>query len=798
MDVPPDLGSALADRYTLVRELGRGGMATVYVARDLRHNREIALKVLSAELGPRLTERFTREIELTARLSHPNILPLLDSGRVGDSAFYVMPLVGASLHSLLERTGPLPIEQAVRIAIEVADALDYSHRSGVVHRDIKPDNILLHQERAMVADFGIARVRDESAAQLTATGVSIGTPTYMSPEQVSGERVIDGRADVYALGCVLFEMLTGTPPYAGPSPRAIMARHMNEPPPRARTLRATIPPALDAIMQRAMAKVPADRFASAGDMRDALAASLAQGASMSRPRRRAAVAAAVVAASVVAVAIVTVAIARRDRSGTVQAGGVRPALPDSARIAVLPMSNLGSDTSDNYFAAGMTDELISTLSEVQGVRVIARSAVTRYASTTRSLPDIARELGVGSIIESSIRKDGRRLRIGVRLVDAATQEQRWSQQYDRELTDMFAIQQDVARRVAQALSVRLAATEAHALASLPTRSAEALDLYVRAKGLTNGARTLSREEMEQNAALLRRAVTLDSGFALAHAALGQRYTSILFFYSPGDEYRRLALQEIERALAIDPDLAEAYQARSDLEYTKEGGWQLEAALRDLQKAVALKPSLATAHGKLGILLMHFGIYEPAMHEIRASVALDPFDDVPRLRVGRVLWQSQRFDSALKAFERGPDIVAEHALVLGYLARAREGLAFLDSAPREPNTNGGDRGAARAVLYARLGRRADAEREMRIGATTGRELAHFHHAAFALATASVLLDRPHDAVRWLRVVTSSGMPAYELLVGDPVIARLRGNAEYESLMRAEHERYDRFRAMLARE
>src|SRR3954469_13456014 len=252
MDVPPDLGSALADRYTLVRELGRGGMATVYVARDLRHNREIALKVLSAELGPRLTERFTREIELTARLSHPNILPLLDSGRVGDSAFYVMPLVGASLHSLLERTGPLPIEQAVRIAIEVADALDYSHRSGVVHRDIKPDNILLHQERAMVADFGIARVRDESAAQLTATGVSIGTPTYMSPEQVSGERVIDGRADVYALGCVLFEMLTGTPPYAGPSPRAIMARHMNEPPPRARTLRATIPPALDAIMQRAM------------------------------------------------------------------------------------------------------------------------------------------------------------------------------------------------------------------------------------------------------------------------------------------------------------------------------------------------------------------------------------------------------------------------------------------------------------------------------------------------------------------------------------------------------------------
>lgn len=791
MNVPHELATALEGRYRIERPLARGGMATVYLAQDLKHDRLVAIKVLSSGSGDALDARFTREIALTARLAHPHILPLLDSGRADDSVFYVMPLVtGASLRGRITELHELAIDDALRIAIDVADALDYAHRNGIVHRDVKPENILLQQGRPVIADFGIARVHDGATTQLTGTGVSLGTPTYMAPEQIVGERTIDGRADVYALGCVLYEMLTGSPPFSGPNPRMIMARHAADAPPSIRSVRPAVPEHVERLVHRAMAKVPADRFATAGDLRDALTAALAKSPS----RGPAWVKPTVAAVLLIAVAAVAIAmVARRDGGGNVrQSGAVVPA--ESTRLAVLPMANLSPDTADRYFAAGMTDELISTLSEIGGMRVIARSAVMRYASTTKPLTEIGRELGVGSIIESTVRKDKRHLRIGVRLVDAATQEQRWSQQYDREMADMFVVQREIARRVADALRVRLAQREASALAQLPTRNPDAMELYLRARSVRG--QSLTREDIEGTIALLKRALAIDSNFALAHALLGERYSQLLFGYSLGEHYRALSSQSIERALALDPNLAEAYQARGDLEYTREAGWRLDDAQVDFQKALALKPSLATAHGKLGVLLMHIGLFEPAMRELRASIALDPFDPFPRLRVGRVLWQQQRFDSALAAFEHGPDIPAEHALVLGYLNRAADGIAFLDSVSRRIGNDAGDIDAARAVLYARLGRVTEAERELRLGAVRDADKAHFHHAAFSLATASVLLGRPADAVSWLKRMTNGGMPAYELIVNDPIIGRLKGNADYEVLMRVERERYERFRTLLA--
>src|SRR6185503_1973920 len=453
-----------------------------------------------------------------------------------------------------------PVAEAVRIAIDVADALDYAHRNGIVHRDIKPENILLQQGRPVVSDFGIARMYDEAATRLTATGVSIGTPMYMSPEQVTGEATVDGRADQYALGCVLYEMLTGAPPFSGQSPRSIMARHVSDERPSIRTVRPDVPPAVERVVHRAMARVPADRYASAGAMRDALSTALAV------------------------------------RDGTGSPGWKRSAALVAA--AVLPMANLSPDTSDNYFAAGMTDELISTLSDIHGIRVMARSAVMRYASATTSLAEIGRELGVRNIIESTCRKEGRRLRIGVRLVDANTQEQRWSQQYDREVTDMFDIQRDVAQRVAQALSVRLGAHESSVLAALRTTDPAALELYLRGRAVSRTTPTAT--QVDSSIAFLTRAIALDSNFAVAYAELADVYVAKLFNFAPGPKYRSLAAQAIDRALALDSTLAEAYVARGDLEYTPEAGWQLDEALRDYQHALVLKPSLSTGHGKLGV------------------------------------------------------------------------------------------------------------------------------------------------------------------------------------------------------
>ncbi len=345
------LQAGLAQRYRLGAEIARGGMATVYRATDLKHGRDVALKVVSDEaLAGTAVNRFLREIEVTGRLTHPHILPLLDSGNVEGVPYYVMPFVGGeTLRARLTRDGALPVAAAVSLAAEIAAALDFAHRQGVVHRDVKPENVLLQDGHAMVADFGIAKAFSvaTAGAALTATGVSVGTPAYMAPEQAAGDRDVDARADVYALGCVLYEMLSGSPPFHGNTARALMARHATDPVPAIRSVRATVPDQLERVVQRALAKVPADRYATAAEMREAiLAAGTSPSATStvsatSTQRRRGAA----VALAVVGVSLLTVLVATRDsdRAPIEQAGG---ATVVATRLAVLPMTNLGGDTAD--------------------------------------------------------------------------------------------------------------------------------------------------------------------------------------------------------------------------------------------------------------------------------------------------------------------------------------------------------------------------------------------------------------------------------------------------------------------
>ncbi|MGI8619582.1 MAG: protein kinase domain-containing protein, partial [Gemmatimonadaceae bacterium] len=275
----------LADRYAVGAEVGRGGMANVYVAEDLRHRRRVALKVLNPDVGAMLgAERFLAEIRVTAGLQHPNLLPLFDSGEAGGLLYYVMPLIeGATLRARLRREGQLPVDEAVRLAGAIAGALDYAHRQGVVHRDLKPENILLHDDQPLVADFGIARAVAKAAdTHLTATGVSLGTPRYMSPEQAAGNAAVDGRSDIYSLACVLYELLTGDPPFTGSSVQAIIAKVLAERPSSVRTVRPTVPDHVDVALARALAKLPADRYATAREFADALVNAAAAGRTKSR------------------------------------------------------------------------------------------------------------------------------------------------------------------------------------------------------------------------------------------------------------------------------------------------------------------------------------------------------------------------------------------------------------------------------------------------------------------------------------------------------------------------------------
>ena len=497
MQAPPEaLCAALAGRYEVDRELGQGGMATVYLARDLKHRRQVAIKIVRPDVAAALgSERFLREIDTAASLTHPNILPLHDSGEAGGFLYFVMPYVeGESLRAKLDRDKQLPVDEALQIAREVADALSHAHGHGIVHRDIKPANILLESGHAVVADFGIARAASAAAGDtLTETGVTLGTPAYMSPEQAAGSTSLDGRSDLYALGCVLYEMLAGQPPFTGPTAESLVHQHLCAVPRPVTDVRPTVPGWLTAVLQRALAKAPADRFTTGAQLAEALArreageamptmAAPTTGSSTTPPPvtpsvphgSHAARRWAIFAAALGLVVLVSGALYLSRSVWRPAAAAARP----RTAIAVLPPQNLSAAGPNAYFAGGLHDELLTQLSKVASLKVISRTSVMGYQGTTKPLRQIADELGVGSIVEGSVQVVNGRLRVNVQLIDAATDQHLWAERYDRTLDDAFAIQSEVAQKIVAAVGAALSGDEQGRITTAPTANAEAYRLYL--------------------------------------------------------------------------------------------------------------------------------------------------------------------------------------------------------------------------------------------------------------------------------------------------------------------------------
>ncbi len=436
MDARDRLNEALGDRYRLEEEIGRGGMAIVYRARDLRHERYVAFKVLlpevAAAVGP---DRFLREVELAAGLTHPSILPVFDSGQVDDLLYYVMPYVdGESVRDRIDHDGLFPLTEALQIVREVADGLDFAHRHGVVHRDVKPGNVLLTEGHSYIADFGVALpIGPEAEEHLTRTGLAIGTPAYMSPEQASGERTIDGRSDVYGLGCVLYEMLSGSLPFEGPTPQSILVRRLTEDAAPIRTLRREVPPNIEQALTRAMARDPDDRYATAAEFKDALApeAGVVQTlASIGRRlehRAREMFRPHPVAVPVIAVLVVGAIAALAWNFGpgrpTVPGpGSTDPVtgVPTSVSVAVLLPRTPTSDEDLPGFGEALTDELIHRLGAIDGLETRSLRAVLPYQHTATPPDSIGRALGVDYLVESTLLGSPDSLRFNLSLVEAAT------------------------------------------------------------------------------------------------------------------------------------------------------------------------------------------------------------------------------------------------------------------------------------------------------------------------------------------------------------------------------------------
>ncbi|HEX6054036.1 MAG TPA: protein kinase, partial [Gemmatimonadaceae bacterium] len=729
------LQEALAGRYTVERELGRGGMAIVYLARDLRHDRAVAVKVLGRDVvAPAGAERFLHEIRITARLTHPHVLGVHDSGEVDGLLYYVMPYVeGETLRARLARERALPLADAVRIIRELADALAYAHGRGVVHRDLKPENVLLSGGHAVVADFGIAKAIANathgdatSGAGLTSAGVALGTPAYMAPEQAVGDASTDHRADLYALGVVAYEALAGAHPFGGRTPQALVAAHLTEPPIPVSARRPDTPPALAALVMQLLAKDPDARPQSADDVLRALDAAVSS--PIARPletreapamgRRWGAVAAAL--ALLLAAGVAGYALWGNDgasSAGSAPAMGGSAAAPSDPQairtLAVLPFENTSGVASDDYFSDGMTDELAHALARLPGLHLAGRTSSYTFKGKAAPAEEVGRILDVAAFVSGTVRRAGDRLRVTTQLVSTASGKVVWDSVLESRSGDVFAVQDELTRAIVGAIAPALGVRPAGAASSgvaRGTADAEAYDLYLKGRyywlerGEANVVRSIEA---------FRQAIAKDPRFARAHAGLALAYAT-LGAYAVGsvDSLGPLTSASAERAVALDSTFADG-QLAMGLAFDRR--LRIAEAEARYRAAVTIEPSNASARHVLGFFLMASGRTDEGIVELQRAVQLDPFAKSAGSALAAALVFARRFPEGEAAARRVLAIDPNFPIAIATLGFAQAFGGRPDSAVRtlerglqvQPNLPG-----QRAYLifaYAAAGRWADAER-----------------------------------------------------------------------------------------
>jgi serine/threonine protein kinase/tetratricopeptide (TPR) repeat protein len=755
VEAPAALVDALADRYRLDRQLGAGGMATVYLAHDHKHGRRVAIKMLRPDLAETLgRERFLREIQLAASLNHPNILPLYDSGEAGGCLFFVMPVMqGQTLRDRLSSGLLLSVDEAVRIAMEVADALDYAHRHDIVHRDIKPENILLHEGHAVVADFGIGKAlvaaSSATGVMFTQVGVTVGTPAYMSPEQAAGGD-LDGRSDLFALGCVMYEMLTGETAFAGSSAHAVIASRFSYSPPAITDSRPEIPVAVGETVSRLLQRSAEDRFASGAQVVAAL---------RGQPTPPA------------ATASVAPDRARRDSS-----------------IAVLPFTNLSADPDNEYFSDGLTEELITDLSGVKALHVISRTSSLQFKGTTKSMREIGRTLGVRYALTGSARKAGNALRITAHLVDTTTDAQIWAEKYAGTMDDVFDVQERVSRAIVTALRVTLSASEDGRLSERPIKNPRAFEMYLRAQALVRryGA------SMDQVNALLDRVIEIEGLSPPLRALRAYLWVAQLRAGMSTDAVH-LARAEAEARALIDvaPNAAYGYSLLGFISYERGA---LADTVRYLTKALELDGSDADAMFFRGIALEAAGQGEAAIAAGRRFLELDPLSPMAGALLNSAHWFVGRPHEGLDAHERGLVLDPENPIIhwslgytyalLGRVADATVRVEWMQAhVPQMPYTV-----HLTALLEGIAGRTPDA----RAALANIANMSFDGHITFHLSESFAVAGDIPTALRLLEQAVERGFYPHDYIaVHCPFLAPLRGISEFDRIVARAAERVAAF-------
>jgi serine/threonine-protein kinase len=665
-DLLDRLERALGERYTIERELGSGGMAIVYLAEDRKHHRKVAVKVLRPELAASLgADRFLREIEISARLTHPNILTLIDSGEADGLLYYTMPYVeGESLRTRLDREKQLPVEDALRITQEIADAVSYAHELGVIHRDIKPENILFEAGHAVVSDFGIARaVREAGGERLTETGLAVGTPAYMSPEQASGgAEDPDARTDVYSIGCVVYEMLAGEPPFTGATPQAILARKSLEAVPSLRHVRETVPPVVEGAVARALAKVPADRFATVRQLSEALAVTqpaTGAGIAAAAPSRLRGWQRATVSAAVMALVVVGMYLVISRVTGPAAPGATEP-----PRLAVLPFENLGANE-DEFFADGITEELTSRIADIGGLHVISRQSAIQYKDSDKTLRQIGSELRVDYVLEGTIRTDRvpggtGQVRVTPQLIRVADDAHFWTDRYTADLVagEVFRVQAEIAEQVAQALDVTLLEPERQRLAATLTDNLEAYEQYLR--GIDYFLRGYDEPATRASVLMFENAVSLDPDFATAYARLCRAHMRMWWLAYDRTEERVIAAKEaVDRALQLAPELPEAHWALGWYYYQSQLDY--ESALAEFAIVQRSRPNSGELHFGIAAVQRRQGSFREALANFEKAAELDPRSVARAIEVAETYALLRDGTEAGRHFDRAISLQPDWAL-----------------------------------------------------------------------------------------------------------------------------------------
>jgi len=713
------LRTALSDSYSVDRELGRGGMATVYLAQDLKHDRVVALKVLHPELAASLgPDRFLREIKLAARLNHPHILPLFDSGEAQGFLYYVMPYVeGESLRERLDRERQLPIDEAVHHGRSIASALDYAHRQNIVHRDIKPENVMIYEGEAMVMDFGIAKALSAAGNEtLTQTGMMVGTPAYVSPEQAAGEQNLDGRSDQYSLACVLYEMLTGERAFTGPTAQAVMSKRFTDTPKPVRSLRPSVPENVDRALTKAMSTDSSSRYKSSALFAQALAST-----SSTTPTDTATLPQQTVSAA--------------------------------KSVAVLPFANMSNDPDNEYFADGMAEEIINALSKIQSLRVASRTVSFALKGKNEDLGEVGRKLHVSTVLDGSVRRMGNRLRITAQLVNVADGYQLWSDRYDREMEDVFAIQDEISQAIVKALRVILSDEEKKAIEKARSVNVQAYDFYLRGRQFFN---QLGRKNLEFAKQMFNRAIQVDPEYAVAYAGVADSCSILYMYFDARDFNLKQADTASRKALELEPDLAEAHVARG--------------------LAVSLSRK-----------------FDEAEQEFETAMKLDPkLFDAPYF-FARARLSQGRAAEAVKLFERAATLRPEDYQGPKLMSQAYEVLGDMEEAKRWQRR-------AVQIVDERLELNPDDTRALVFGAGSLAALGDIERAA-ELANQALAIDpdepallynvactfsqigKLEEAIEILERSVDKGMGHKEWIENDPDLAPLRGTPRYEAILEA---------------